>query len=105
MRIVIFLGRPLEQAVSTASSLVSVYLPAERSSMRVCLGIAELVLAVTLAGCGDAAPPAGPVEFKGSSSDAINKFRDKMSENVKTKAIYQKSAPETKPSDKPSEKK
>ena len=47
----------------------------------------------------DDAGEAGPVEFKGTSSDAVNKFRDNMSGNVKSKAIYKKPAPETKSSD------
>ncbi len=64
---------------------------------RLCSGIAGVVLALGLAGCGETVPE-GPGEFKASNSEAINKFRDNMSANAKNK-VYLKKPVETSPAD------
>jgi hypothetical protein len=46
-------------------------------------------LAISLAGCGETAEE-GPVSYKGTSSPAIEKLRDGMSDNVKNKAAMTK---------------
>jgi predicted small lipoprotein YifL len=71
---------------------------------RFCSGIAGVVLAFTLAGCGES-PPETPVANKGADIDAINKLRDNMSANAKNKKTWEKPK-EDKPADKkPAEKK
>jgi hypothetical protein len=62
---------------------------------RSCLAIAGSLLALTLAGCGDAKEE-GPIAYKGTDSPAIQKLRDGMSENMKNQAITSKG--EEKPS-------
>jgi predicted small lipoprotein YifL len=70
---------------------------------RVCSGIAGVVLAFTLAGCGES-PPETPVANKGADIDAINKLRDNMSANAKNKKAWERPK-EEKPADKPAVKK
>jgi len=68
---------------------------------RFCSGIAGVILAFTLAGCGESAEPEGPVQFKGTNPPGLDKQLDVMSENMKNKA-YTKKQTETKPPDKKS---
>jgi hypothetical protein len=49
---------------------------------RVCNLIAGVVTAVTLAGCSETAPETGTVQFKGTSSPAIDALRDSMAKNA-----------------------
>jgi hypothetical protein len=48
--------------------------------------VGGIVLAFTIAGCGDSPPEAGPVEYKASNSPEIEAFTKRMSENAKGKA-------------------
>jgi outer membrane PBP1 activator LpoA protein len=64
---------------------------------RICWVIAGVVLAFTLAGCGESAPEAGPVDYKGTNSAAIDSLRKQMSENMANKNHLKKTQPETKP--------
>lgn len=63
---------------------------------RFCSGIAGVVLAFTLAGCGDSTPD-GPGEFKATNSEAIMKLRENMSANAKGQKYLEK--PTEKPAD------
>jgi len=42
-----------------------------------------VVLAFTLAGCGESAPESGPMEYKPSNSPEIEAFAKRLSENAK----------------------
>jgi hypothetical protein len=77
--------------------------PWEKTSMRrFCSGIAGVVVAFTLAGCGESEPE-GPVQFKATNPAGLDKQLDIMSENQKNKAFTKKQT-ETKPPDqKPAE--
>ena len=75
-----------------------------------CMGIAGVILAFTLTGCGETVDE-GPVGFKGTTSPAIDALRDNMSKTVKAgdhkKAppVENNKAAEAKPGDsKPAEK-
>jgi hypothetical protein len=67
------------------------------------LGIAGLVLALGLAGCGDSEPE-GPHQYKGTNSTDIDKLSDVMSGNQKNKVFttkpVDKKPADTKPADK-----
>jgi hypothetical protein len=52
---------------------------------RVCLGIAGSLMTVALAGCGESNEE-GPISYKGTNSPAIEKLRDGMAENAKSKS-------------------
>jgi hypothetical protein len=64
---------------------------------RFCSGIAGVVLAFTLAGCGETTTE-GPLESKPMDTDAINKLRENMSANAKG-GKYKERPTETKPAD------
>jgi hypothetical protein len=67
---------------------------------RTCSGIAGVVLACTLAGCGESQPESGTKPFQGTSNPAIEQQLENMSKNMQNKA-FQKGAAETaKPSEK-----
>jgi hypothetical protein len=72
---------------------------------RVCNLIAGVVTAFTLAGCSDAPPETGTVQFKGTQSPAIDALRDNMSKNQaagksgKASSATAKSASDTKEAD------
>jgi hypothetical protein len=42
-----------------------------------------VVLAFTLAGCGESPPESGPMEYKSSNSPEIEAFAKRLSENAK----------------------
>jgi hypothetical protein len=65
---------------------------------RFCLGIAAVVLAFSLTGCGESEKE-GPTPFKGTNSTDIDKLSDLMSQNQK-KGVYTARQPEAKPADK-----
>ena len=56
---------------------------------RSCLGIAGVLLASALAGCGETKEE-GPVPYKGTDSSAIQEQLKLTSENMKNKAITSK---------------
>jgi hypothetical protein len=58
--------------------------------------IAGVVLTVTLAGCGDSQPEAGPVPFKATTSPAIDALRENMSKSAKESTYSKKQEPDTK---------
>jgi hypothetical protein len=88
---------PNTQATRPPGSLQFWISPPENQSMRgSCWMIGAVALACTLAGCGESAPEGGPVDFKATSSPAIEALRKQMSENMKNQA-HLKSTPETKP--------
>ena len=62
---------------------------------RFSLEIAGVVLAFTLAGCGESKPEP-TVEYKGTNPAGIDKLLDNMSQNVKNKVATTKQK-ETKP--------
>jgi hypothetical protein len=47
--------------------------------------VGGVVLAFTLAGCGESPPEAGPIPFKASNSPEIEALTKRMSENAKGK--------------------
>ena len=49
--------------------------------------VGGVVLAFTIAGCGESPPESGPVEFKATNSPEIEAFAKRMSENAKGKVI------------------
>ena len=51
--------------------------------------VAGVVLTITLAGCGDTPPEAGPVPFKATNSPAIDALKENMSKNAKGGAYYE----------------
>ena len=53
---------------------------------RYCLGIAGIVVAATLAGCGDTGVQEGAVPFKGTSTEPFNAMKNEMQKNAKTQA-------------------
>ena len=57
---------------------------------RISYAIAAVVLTVTLAGCGGAAPDDGHVEFHGTTSPVIDGFKDNMSKDLKGKTYLKK---------------
>jgi hypothetical protein len=61
----------------------------EQSMRRSCLGIAGVLLASALAGCGEQKEE-GPVPYKGTDSPAIQALSKQMQENVKNKSITSK---------------
>jgi len=63
------------------------------------LGIAGVVLAFTLAGCGGESEPEGPIQYKGTNTPDIDKQLDIMAKNAKDK-VYTTKQPESKPPDK-----
>jgi len=67
---------------------------------RFCSGIAGVVLAFTLAGCGESEPE-GPVQFKATNPAGLDKQLDVMSDIQKNKT-YLKKQTDTKPPDKKS---
>lgn len=70
----------------------------EKSSMRrFFAGITGVMLAFTVAGCGDS-EPAGPVPFKGTNPPGLDQQLDIMSNNMKNKAFTKPQ--ETKPAEK-----
>jgi hypothetical protein len=79
---------------------------------RFCMGIAGVILAFTLTGCGETVDE-GPKGFKATNDPSIDALRDQMSKQVKTQDYKKKPAAEpTKPADakpadtsKPAEKK
>ena len=50
---------------------------------QVCCVVGGVVLALTLAGCGESAPESGPMEYKASTSPEIEAFAKRLSENAK----------------------
>ena len=60
-----------------------------------CMGIGGVILAFTLTGCGETVDE-GPVEFKGTSSAAIDALKENMSKNLKARDYTKKPAAETK---------
>jgi len=66
---------------------------------RLSLEIAGVVLALTLAGCGDSEKEAGSVPFKASNPAGLEKQLDIMSQNAKNKVATTKPK-ETKPPEK-----
>jgi hypothetical protein len=79
---------------------------------RFCMGIAGVILAFTLTGCGDTVDE-GPKGFKATTDPSIEALRDQMSKQAKGQDYKKKPAAEsTKPADvkaaettKPAEKK
>jgi hypothetical protein len=65
---------------------------------RFCSGIAGVVLAFTLTGCGESEPE-GPIQYKGTNSAQIDKQLEIMSKNQKNK-VFTAKQPESKPADK-----
>jgi hypothetical protein len=66
---------------------------------RFCMGIAGVILAFTLTGCGETVDE-GPVGFKGTNSPAIDALRDNMSKSVKSGEYTKKPPAEpTKPTE------
>jgi hypothetical protein len=59
--------------------------------------IGGFVMACSLAGCGESAPEGGQVDFKATSSPAIDALRKQMSENIKSQN-HLKPTTEPKPS-------
>ncbi|MFI5454131.1 MAG: hypothetical protein ACHRXM_01640 [Isosphaerales bacterium] len=72
---------------------------------RLSLEIAGVVLAFTLAGCGESQPESGPVQYKAPNPAGIDKQLDIMSQNAKNKVTTTKpketKAGEKKPADTP----
>ena len=64
---------------------------------RFCLGIAGVVLAVSVAGCGESADE-GPIAYKGTNSPEIQKQMEIQAANMKNKSAFSKA--EEKPVDK-----
>ena len=60
---------------------------------RSCLGIAGVVLAFALAGCGEPAEE-GPDPYKGTEFPAIEQLSDNMTKNVKNKSATTKGVEE-----------
>ena len=58
---------------------------------RLCLGIAGIVLAFPLGGCGDSSEE-GPVTYKGTDSPAIQEMLKNQSKNMQTGAATTKAA-------------
>jgi hypothetical protein len=56
---------------------------------RVYLGIAGSLMAVAFAGCGESNEE-GPISYKGTNSPAIEKLREGMAENQKSKSAAAK---------------
>jgi hypothetical protein len=56
-----------------------------------------VVLAFTLAGCGESAPESGTMEFKATNSPEIEAFAKRLSENAKSKGAMKKPEAATKP--------
>jgi len=65
---------------------------------RFCSGIAGVILAFTVAGCGESAPE-GPLPSKAVDPAAIDKQLEIMSQNQK-KPVFTKKPVDTKPADK-----
>jgi hypothetical protein len=63
-----------------------------------------VVMAFTLAGCGESPPESGPVEYKATNSPEIEALTKRMSENAKGMPNTKKQGPAGKPgAAKPSE--
>jgi hypothetical protein len=61
--------------------------------------VGGVVMAFTLAGCGESPPESGPVEFKATNSPEIDAFAKRMAENAKNKGLTKKPDAATKPSE------
>lgn len=59
------------------------------------LGLGCLFLALACAGCGEAGPTEGPVEFKSGNIDQLGPLQNQMMENMKNKN-YMKGGDEAK---------
>jgi hypothetical protein len=59
--------------------------------------IGGVVLAFTLAGCGESPPESGPVEYRATNSPEIEAFAKRMSENAKGKGAMKKPEAPSKP--------
>jgi hypothetical protein len=58
--------------------------------------VAGVVFLITLTGCGETTPEAGPVPFKATTSPAIDALRENMSKNAKN-GVYTKKQTEAEP--------
>ena len=61
------------------------------------LGIAGIVLAAALAGCGDSGVQEGTVPFKGTNTEPLNAMKNEMKKAAQAQANEQKSEADAKP--------
>jgi hypothetical protein len=70
---------------------------------RLSLEIAGVILAFTLAGCGESQPESGPVQYKAPNPAGIDQQLDVMSKNAKNKVGLTKPKETKQPESKPAE--
>jgi hypothetical protein len=94
------------RAIDPACTCMNFTFPGEKPSMsRFCLGIAGVVLAFSLIGCGDTEVDKGPMGFKPTDTTPFKEMTRQMQESMQKKSYMKKAVAEAKPAEAKSQEK